>query len=137
MNRLTRVRLKMWLVIVGVFVLGCVTGASLDGVYRSRAGDARQRMHRGGHDDKGDSFERLRQDLNLDGEQASRVRAILDETRDGYRRLRAEARPHYDAIRASGRTRIREVLTPEQQRIFDAKIAERDARREERDHSGR
>ena len=132
MNSLTPTRLKTWSVVVIVFVLGCVTGASLDGVYRSRAGGGMHRDRQGG---KGDMFERLRRDLNLNDEQATRVRAILDETRDEYRRLRAEARPRYDQIRERGRTSIRDVLTPEQQIIFDAKIAERDARHKNRNRS--
>ena len=40
-------RLKIWLVLLLVFVLGSVTGAALTGLYRSRAsGDSRERaMH--------------------------------------------------------------------------------------------
>ncbi len=32
-----RTKLKMWLVLVAVFVLGSVTGVALTGLYRSRA----------------------------------------------------------------------------------------------------
>lgn len=134
MNRLAQTRLKMWLVVVGVFVLGCVTGAALSGVYRSRADGGRYRMH-DGRGARGDIFEKLRRDLNLNDEQAGRVRVILDETRSEFRNLRAEARPRYDAIRQNSRTRIRAVLTPEQQQIFDAKAAERDAKHQERERS--
>lgn len=135
MNRLTGTRLKMWLVVVVVFVLGCVTGASLSGVYRSRADGRRQRMHDGRHGERGDMFEKMRRDLNLNDGQAAQVRAILDETRREFHKLRAEARPHYDAIRQNSRARIRTVLTPEQQQIFDAKAAERDAKHKERERS--
>jgi len=128
MNRLTGNKLKIWSVVVLVFVLGCVTGASLVGAYRSQFGGRERR-------DRSDIFERMRRDLNLSDEQAAQVRAVLDDTREQYRRLRAEARPRYDQIRDDGRTRIRAVLTTEQQKIFDLKAAERDARdarREER-----
>lgn len=127
MNRLTGSKLKIWSVVVLVFVLGGVTGASLTGAYCSQFG-GRER-HRS------DVFERLRSDLNLSDEQAAQVRSVLDETREQYRRLRLEARPRYDRIRDGGRTRIRAVLTTEQQKIFDLKAAmrdARDARREER-----
>lgn len=119
MNRVTGNKLKIWSVVVLVFVLGCVTGASLVGAYRSRFAG-------GGHERR-DVFERMRRDLNLSDEQAAQVRIVLDETREEYRRLRAEARPRYDRIRNDGRARIRAVLTPEQQKIFDLKAAERDA----------
>ncbi|HJR06799.1 MAG TPA: periplasmic heavy metal sensor [Pyrinomonadaceae bacterium] len=117
-------RLKILLVLVGVFLLGGVTGASLDSFYRLR-GHTRSR---GG---RGDMFESMRRDLNLSEQQATDIRAILDQTRNEYRQLRAEARPRYDAVRQNARTRIRALLTPEQQKTFDAKNAERDARRED------
>ena len=44
MTQRTRMRIVLWLVIVVVFVLGCVTGASLDSLYRSRAGGPRGEM---------------------------------------------------------------------------------------------
>ena len=123
-------RLKILLVLLGVFLLGGVTGASLDSFYRLR-GHTRGGEHRGGG--RGDMFERMRRDLNLSEQQATDIRSILDQTRSEYRTLRAEARPRYDAVRQNARTRIRALLTPEQQKTFDAKNAERDARREDDD----
>ena len=130
MNRAGGLRLKIWLVLVGVFALGCVTGAALDGLYRSRAGG---RMNRGEEERRktGAHFERMRRELSLTDEQATRVRAVLDETRDEYRRLRAEVRPRFEEPRMKARARIRELLTPEQQQKFDAHAAERDAQRRE------
>ncbi len=129
-----RTRLKIWLAVVGVFVLGCVTGASFDSLYRLRASnDERQEKH--GRHGKEDLFESLKRDLDLSDDQATQIRAILDQTRNEYRALRAEVRPRYDSIRQTARARIRALLTPEQQQRFDAKAAERDAQRdkEERD----
>ena len=124
-------RLKILLVLVGVFVLGGVTGASLDSLYRLRRGGHRHGERRGDREDR--IFESMRRDLNLTEQQAAQIRAILDETRNGYRALRAEVRPRYDAVRQQARTRIRALLTPEQQKLFDAKAAERDARRDGKD----
>ena len=126
-----RTRLKIWLVVVGVFALGCLSGVAFDGAYRLRAAGrdrAGERGHRGQ-----DIFERMRADLSLTDEQARQVKTVLDETRDEFRTLSAECRPRYDAIRQKGRERIRALLTPEQQQRFDAKVAERDAREHERD----
>ena len=131
MNRAGGLRLKIWFVLVAVFAFGCVTGAALDGLYRSRAGG---REGRGGEEDharKSEAhFERMRGELGLSEEQAAKVRAVLDETRDEYRRLRAEVRPRFEEPRLKARARIRELLAPEQQQKFDALAAERDARRE-------
>lgn len=122
-----KTRMKIWLVVLGVFVLGCVTGAALDSVYRLRASTTqRPGMHRR---DKGEMFERMKADLNLSESQATEIRSILDQTRNEYRALRAEERPRYDAVRQTARTKIRALLNAEQQQKFDAKIAERDAKR--------
>ena len=120
--------LKMWLVVTGVFVLGCVTGVSLDSAYRLRSGSERADKR-----DKDKTFERMKRDLDLNEQQAAQIRAILDQTRDEYRQLRAEVRPRYDAVRQAARTKIRALLTPEQQQKFDARVAERDARRTDDD----
>ncbi|MGB9179140.1 MAG: hypothetical protein WCB68_07815 [Pyrinomonadaceae bacterium] len=127
MNFRGQTRLKILLAVLTVFALGCVTGAALDSAYRLQA--------RGGHGERGrekDNFiEAMRRDLNLTNEQATQIRAIVDETRNEYRQLRGEVRPRYDALREKGRTRIRALLTPEQQQKFDAMAAARDARRGE------
>ncbi len=121
-----KARLKIWLVVVGVFVLGGVTGASLDSLYRLRAsGDARQER---GRREKKDRFEEMRRDLNLTDQQATEIRAIIEQSREEYRALRNEIEPRNESVRASARARIRAVLNPEQQQRFDAKSAERDAR---------
>lgn len=126
-----RTLLKIWLAVVGVFALGCVTGISLDSVYRLRAGNGRQEAR--GRRDKEEVFERMKRDLDLNDQQAAQIRAILEQTRDEYRQLRAEVRPRYDSVRQTARNRIRALLTPEQQQKFDAKTAERDARRDDDD----
>jgi Spy/CpxP family protein refolding chaperone len=118
-------RAKVIAAVLAVFALGCVTGAALDSAYRLRAaGLSRSQPQRE------DFFGALQRNLNLDERQSSQVRAIIDETREGYRELRTEVRPRYDALRRDGRARIRALLTPEQQQKFDRMTAERDARRE-------
>jgi Spy/CpxP family protein refolding chaperone len=119
---------KIWLAVVVVFILGCVTGISLDSVYRLRTGDRPEKRGKGNKDDM---FERMKRDLDLNEQQATQIRAILEQTREEYRQLRSEVRPRYDAARQNARTRIRALLTPEQQQKFDAKVAERDARRDD------
>ena len=117
-------RLKVWLVLVVVFVLGSITGAALTGLYRSRASADRpeKAMH--------DRFEKMRRELNLTDEQTTQIRAILDETRNDYRKLREELRPRFEEPRQKARARIRALLTPEQQQKFDALVAQQDAQRE-------
>ena len=122
-------RLKVWLVLLVVFVLGSVTGVALTGLYRSRAGgDARERtMH--------EHFEKMRQELNLTDQQTTQVRAILDETRNEYRALRRELKPRFEEPRQKARARIRALLTPEQQQKFDAMVTQKDAQRNQEEKS--
>ncbi|MCA1630733.1 MAG: hypothetical protein LC785_01015 [Acidobacteria bacterium] len=120
-------RIKIWIVFAAVFALGTVTGAALDGVYRSRAsagrrGDEHKR-------DAGAHFDKMRRDLSLTDEQATKIRAVLDETRNEYRSLRAELRPRFDEPRLKARARIRELLDEAQRQKFDAVTAEMDAKR--------
>ena len=126
-------RLKLWLAVAVVFALGCATGAFLDSAYRLRAGSSRGES-RGGKHSREQMFEKMQRELSLDERQSTEVKKILDETRHEYRALRSEARPRFDAIRQSARTRIRALLTPEQQQRFDARVAEKDARREAEDN---
>jgi Spy/CpxP family protein refolding chaperone len=118
-----RTTLKIWLVLVAVFVLGSVTGAALAGLYQSRASGGRGR-DRGKHEQR---FEKMRQELSLTDQQTADVRAILDQTRTEYRTLREELRPRFEEPRLKARARIRALLNGEQQTKFDALVAQQDA----------
>src|SRR6266852_5052521 len=126
-----RTRLKIWLVLLAVFVLGCVTGVALTGLYRSRAGSGTESRERAMHE----RFEKMRSELNLTEQQTTAVRAILDETRNEYRALKTELRPRFEEPRQKARARIRALLNPEQQQKFDAMVAQHDAQREEEQKS--
>src|SRR4051794_32658834 len=127
-----KTRLKIWLVVLGIFILGGVTGAALDSVYRLKASGGRGGGEMRAPRDK-EKFEKMKSDLNLSDQQAEQIRSILDQTRNDYRTLRNEVRPRYDALRQQARTKIRALLNPDQQQKFDAKVAEHDARRNEND----
>ncbi|HYJ46906.1 MAG TPA: hypothetical protein VEV81_09855 [Pyrinomonadaceae bacterium] len=127
-----KTRLKIWLVVLGVFLLGGVTGAALDSIYRLKASGGRGAEMHGQRGDK-NRMERMKSDLGLSDNQAEQIGAILDQTRNDYQALRKEVQPRYDALRQQARTKIRALLNPEQQQKFDARVAERDARRNEED----
>lgn len=129
-----RTTLKIWLVLVVVFILGCVTGAALTGLYRSRAsGDRPEARERA----MNERFEKMRSELSLTDQQTTAVKTIIDETRNEYRALRTELRPRFDEPRQKARARIRALLTPEQQQKFDAMIAQQDAKHDEDQKSRR
>jgi len=128
-----RTNLKIWLVLLVVFVLGSVTGAALTGLYRSRGGGGAEAREKAMHE----RFEKMRSELDLTDPQTTSVRTILDETRNEYRALRAELRPRFEEPRMKARARIRALLTPEQQKKFDALVAQQDAQHDEDQKSRR
>ena len=127
MTSQARTKLMMWLVLVAVFLLGAVSGAALTGLIRSRASGERPDHERA----MKERFDKMRSELNLSDQQTTAVRAILEETRNEYRALKTELRPRFEEPRLKARTRIRALLTPEQQQKFDAMMAQHDAQRDE------
>lgn len=130
-------RIKIWIVFVVVFALGCATGAALDGVYRSRAAAGAGRTEEDRKRDSEAHFNKLRADLNLSDEQATKIRGVLEETQGEYRQLRTELRPRFDEPRLKARARIRELLDEGQRRKFDEITAQMDARRDEHEQQDR
>jgi len=127
MTSQARTKLMMWLVLVAVFLLGSVSGAALTGLIRSRASGERPDHERA----MKERFDKMRSELNLSDQQTTAVRAILEETRNEYRALKTELRARFEEPRQKARTRIRALLTPEQQQKFDAMVAQHDAQRDE------
>ena len=129
-----KVSLKSWSVLLAVFVLGCVTGIAVDGVYRGKT-NASLRDNR--RSDRDALFEKMRSDLNLSDEQSKEMHRILDETANDFRALRTELRPKFEELRQKTRSRMRALLTTEQQQKFDVLTADIDARRRKEESDSR
>ncbi|MCI0490751.1 MAG: hypothetical protein L0229_29505 [Blastocatellia bacterium] len=69
--------------------------------------------------------------LHLTEEQQNGVKAILDETFEGYANIRKDIEPRMDAVRQQGRERMRALLTPEQLPEYEKMVEESNRRREE------
>ena len=126
MNPQGKVKLQVWLLIAVVFALGAVTGGSLDRVYvakRSALSNDNPSRPRGPHR----MVERLKSDLNLNDDQVTKVKTILEESRKEFPPSRFAECPGFVQSRARTRARIREALTPEQQKRYDEINAQRDA----------
>jgi len=122
MTSQAKVKLQVWLLIAVVFVLGGVTGGSLDRLYLSKSAGNSDRG-RGPHR----MMERLKSDLKLNDEQIAKIRTIFEESRKEFNQSRLLECPGYVKLRERTRARIRETLTPEQQKRFDEINAQRDA----------
>ncbi|MBC7795915.1 MAG: hypothetical protein H7Z37_03470 [Pyrinomonadaceae bacterium] len=127
------IKFKLWSVVIGVFVLGCVCGALLNGAYRLQSNSASQ----SDTDKKSpeEKFERMKRELNLNESQSIAVKAIVEQTRSQIRALKNDVEPRYNEIRQNARSQIRVLLDENQQKLFDISIAEKNARRENEKHN--
>jgi Spy/CpxP family protein refolding chaperone len=123
------VKLQVWLSILVVFVLGGVTGASLDRLYLQKQNPGR--INQGGPNWRGrqQMLDEMKRDLNLTDDQVTAVRTIFDETRKEFHPRRLSECPGFKEMRQKTRERVRTVLTPEQQRRYDEITAQREAER--------
>lgn len=114
--------IKIWCVLVGIFVLGGVAGAAFNSMYLARsASDTVPSLG------SGDAyFETLRRELDLDSNQASQMRTIIDEARVQYKTVCAEVRPRYEGLREGTRARMRVLLSRDQQQRFDLIVTRED-----------
>jgi hypothetical protein len=127
MNMRWKSWMKVWAVLLVVFALGCVTGASLDGIYRLRAKSDQPTLAPPMRDTDA-YFETLKRELTLTEDQSSAMRAILDRTREDYKAVCADVRPRYDSLRERTRSQMRALLTADQQPRFDSIITQEDCR---------
>jgi len=122
-----RVKFQVWLLIVAVFVLGGVTGGSLDRLYLANRGELKSGTPNHGPRGPNRMLDRLKSDLNLNDEQVTKIRTIFEESRKEFPQSRFAECPGFKESRARTRARVREVLTPEQQKLYDDLNARRDA----------
>jgi|HubBroStandDraft_6_1064221.scaffolds.fasta_scaffold81077_5 Spy/CpxP family protein refolding chaperone len=99
--------------LVLVFLAGALAGAigMQEGLHAQ--------LHRGAAYWRGDkaefSYQQLKTDLNLSPEQSERLKTILDDFAKYHEDLEAQI----EDVRATGRTKIVQILTPEQRKRFE------------------
>lgn len=126
MTSLGKVKIQVWFLILVVFLLGSVTGASVDRLLlmKGQAGPHAAGGRRGG---PGRMVEQMKSDLNLTEEQTASVRKIFEESRKEFPPWKFNECPGVKESREKSRTQIRAILTPEQQKKYDDFNAQRDA----------
>lgn len=104
---------KILITLVMVFLVGAFTGAigMREGLH--------EQLHRSAAYWRGDkaefSYEQLKTELNLTPEQSDRLKTILDDFVKYHEDLEAQI----EDVRATGRNRIVQILTPEQRKRFE------------------
>jgi Spy/CpxP family protein refolding chaperone len=74
---------------------------------------------------------KLADDLKMTPAQRAQLDTILDTRNRRYDELMDPMRPRLDSVTASARQQIRELLTPEQQTVYDQMQREREAQRQQ------
>jgi 5-bromo-4-chloroindolyl phosphate hydrolysis protein len=116
-------KLKLWLGILCVFILGAIAGASGFGLYRQYMV---KKFLRGNSDSIARRImERYDRELDLTREQYASIEKIVEESRRKWEELRRKYQPEKDLILDRRRDRIVEYLDPEQQGKFE-EMHERD-----------
>jgi hypothetical protein len=111
--------MKGQILVFAVFLVGIATGILITNFYETRvAGQTVDTSGRGRNNDQGD-VRKVHDYLGLDQSQREKVDAILEEGRAEVRQMRAESRPRIQAIEEHTQTRIREVLTPDQLKLYE------------------
>jgi hypothetical protein len=117
--------IKVWGVIIIVFLLGAVTGGAVSGLFHTQGSAAGEAISLR----SGDAyFDTLKQELNLTSEQESVMRNVIEEARAQYKSVCSEVRPRYDTVRDNARSRMRVLLSPDQQQRFDLIVTREDCR---------
>jgi hypothetical protein len=124
------IKRKAHLIVVTAFILGIAVGAS--GQYLL----SHQTPPRPAST-PAEVADELTRVLNLDQPQHSQVVQILGECQKQSHDLKEQTRPQFQAIRESGRNRIRSLLSPEQLILFNQWIKDLDAKREKKSSEDR
>lgn len=111
------------------FTLTLVFGAILGGAATYYALWYTGRLHRDTGFNKDRAVAHLRKVLNLSDAQAQQLRQIFDESEQKTRELQVQLDPQLQTLRTETRGRIRQILNPDQQKVFDEHVRQIDERR--------
>lgn len=112
-----------WSILIIIFALGAVTGAALDGLYRSQASNKTSYVI---DRSSSDYFDSLKRELALNPEQSVAMNTIIEQMRAEYKLVCADVRPRYDELRERARQRMRSLLSTQQQQRFDLLVTKED-----------
>jgi len=121
MDNANKSKWRMRIAALVIFVLGFSAGALAFTAYR-----AWSRSHA---EVRGNGFDEMLDQLQLNSDQKTQVHQILSDTRQQLQALRKESEPKFAEIRQRTDERLQKVLTPEQWTKFQQRRDEMRARR--------
>jgi predicted kinase len=120
-------RRKAQLVIGLAFLLGAVTGGLSTYLFYNQRPQPVLSVT--------DVTNELSKRIGLEAAQRAQVEEILTESRKQYKQVREQMRQQNQTVREGTRTKIRTILSSEQQSKFDEWVREMDAKRNQREES--
>jgi len=119
---------RVYLYFLATIVLGAILGGV--GVYYFLWYTGR--LHRPGGFHKDPAVAHLKKVLNLSDAQTQQLGQIFDESSQKTQDLQKQIDPQFQAIHLETRARIREILNPDQAKVFDEFVRQIDERRKRR-----
>jgi hypothetical protein len=116
--------MKPWLKIAITFVVGLLLGSAATGIYIHHC-FARTWAHGGNSDHL---VKHLSSKLNLNADQKEKLQGIFKEEKPAFDAVRTGTEAKLKAIRDKVNTRIRLILSPDQQDKFDGMMARWEAK---------
>lgn len=132
-----RTRSAALALVIAVFVLGVAVGGLgmyLEGA-RVFAGHPAPQPRLSPTAHRARVVDELTKELELNSDQQSQLRAILEQTGAGYKSIHDEESAKADAMRQKGREQIRAILTPNQLPKFEEQLRKWDDDRRKRTQS--
>ena len=118
-HSLGNIRSQAYLIIVGAFILGVVTGSLLMNLVAANTSPPKKLT----------MIEELTQELRLSPDQQSKIEEIFKDSRHQGKEVYKTIQPRMDEIRAQTQTRVKAVLTVNQQSQYDTWTLRKDAER--------
>jgi hypothetical protein len=120
-------KIKAFVLISIVFLLGAVVGASLGTAIVSKKFAAGPQTP--GKSGKKKTIDKFKARLSLSPSQTEKVQAILDDAHKQFGELHQAVKPQFEEIRTRMRDQIREQLDEKQKLEFENMVREYDERR--------
>jgi uncharacterized membrane protein len=118
---LGHIKSQAYLIIVGAFTLGVVTGSVLMNLVTAKTTTPKKPV----------MIEELAEELQLSPEQKIKVEEIHKESRQEGKEIYKAIQPQMDELRARTRTRVKAALDTKQQTLYESWCLEKEAKKKD------
>jgi len=125
LNEETNMKRSLLIALLLILTAGMAIAQQQDGSGSFQGGKGKQ-----GHFQRGNQAERLTENLGLDESQAAQIALIFEDAQLLRNEERERTRAVFEEIRATTHAQVLEVLTPEQQALFEEQRQKREEFRE-------